>query len=488
MHPTRLALCLTMVLAVTGVAAAQGDLRLVTAVKNGDTAGARALLRQRIDVRARDAEGMTALHWAAHWNDQELVGLLVAAGADVNGANRYGVRPLHEASTVASLPIIEALLKAGADPNAVYGEGETPLMTAARAGSVAAVRLLLAHGASVNAREAWRGQSALMYATVENHTEVARALIESGADVNARSITVNFEPVTTGGGGVTLDRHMGGLTSLMFAARQGALEVAEALIDAGAAMDLTEPQYSLTAMQIALFNGHYRFATMLIERGVQVNDGALYMAVEMRNLATYNNRPNPPEVDGDVDALDVITLLLERGANPNLPMAKRIPPRQAQGAIAVPAGATPLYRATRATDLATVRLLLDHGADPGQPARDGSTPLMVASGFGVRARAADDEFTEAGPRADPLDAIKLFVEKGADVNAVNALGNTALHYAATLGSERMIRYLVGAGASLDIKNKQERLPIDLTSGEIWNLLFELSEQRFRTPQAAPVQQ
>ena len=478
-------LCLAGILGVAAVASAQD---LVGAVRNRDAAEARQLLRQRANVNAVDAESMTALHWAAHWGDQELVKLLIAAGANVKAANRYGITPLHEAATIANVPIIEALLKAGANPNQTYGEGETAVMTVARSGNVAALRMLLAYGGNVNARESWRGQSPLMFATAENHAPMVRALLESGADVNARSVTVQFPTVTTGGGGVLLDRHQGGLTSLMLAARQGALETGEALIGSGALLDLTEPQYNLTALQIALFNGHYRFAKLLIDKGANVNDGSLYMAVEMRNLATYNNRPNPPEIDGELGALDVIGLLLAKGADPNLPYAKRIPPRQAQGAITVPAGATPLYRATRATDLATVKLLLDNNANPSVAARDGSTPMMLAAGFGARAAAADDEFTEAGPRADPLDAVKLFVEKGADVNAVNALGNSALHYAATQGNERMIRYLVSVGANLDLKNKQGRLPIDLSPTATWNMLFELSEQRFRTPTAQPAQQ
>ena len=472
-------------LGLGSLAVAADDVRLANAAKNKDAAAVRSLLQQRVAVNTADAEGMTALHWAAHWNDAALVRLLIGAGANVRSANRYGVTPLHEASTIASVPIIEALLKAGANPNATYGEGETPLMTAARAGSVPAVRALLAYGGDVNARESWRGQSALMFATVENHVDVVRLLLEVGADVNARSATINFAAVTTGGGGVTLDRHAGGLTSLMIAARQGAIDTGKVLLAAGAAVSLTEPQYGFTAMQTALFNGHYRFAKLLIENGAQVNDGSLYLAVEMRNLATYNNRPNPPEVDVDVNALDVMALLLARGADPNVAYTKRIPPRQAQGVITVPGGATPLYRATRATDLQTVRLLLDNGADPSRAARDGSTPMMVASGFGARAASDDDEFTELGPRADPLDAIKLFVDKGANVNAVNNLGNTALHYAAIQGSSRIIEFLASKGARFDIKNKKEQLAIDSASGRIWELLDNLAKSAATAPAPAP---
>ena len=194
----------------------------------------RALLKQRLDVNVPDAEGMTALHWAAHWDDLETAKLLLRAGANAKAANRYGVTPLHEACTVGNVAMVEALLKAGADPNAAFGDGETALMTAARTGSVDAVKMLLTFGANVNAKEAWRGQTALMWAAAENHAAVVKLLIELRADVNARSIRYDFPKLTGGNGGIIHDRSEGGLTAIFFAARQGAIEAAEILIDAGA--------------------------------------------------------------------------------------------------------------------------------------------------------------------------------------------------------------------------------------------------------------
>jgi ankyrin repeat protein len=436
---------------------------LVNAVRNQDKAALRSLLRQRIDVNASDVEGMTALHWAAHWNDVEAVRLLLAAGARARAANRYGVTPLHEACTVGNTAIIEALLDADADPNARLGEGETPLMTASRTGNVEAVKMLLVHGANVNAREEWRGQTALMWAAVENHAQVATVLIDAGADVNARTVTYEFPELTGGNGGIIHDRPLGGLTPLMFAARQGALETGEALIAAGADVNATEPQYGFSAMQTAIFNGHYDFAGLLLDKGADVDDGSLYVAIEMRNLATYSNRPNPPQTDRRLSSFDIIKLLLDRGADPNKAYAKTIPPRQAQGNINVTPGATPLFRAVRSTDLQVVRLLLEKGASPSVATKDGSTPLMVASGLGAR-RGGDEEVTEAAGRADPLDAVKLFVERGADVNAANDGGNTAMHYAAQTGANRIIEFLAASGARLDVKNKQGRTPLDLSLG------------------------
>jgi ankyrin repeat protein len=434
--------------------------RLVDAVKNRDTTAIRTLLKQKVGINLPDVEGMTALHWAAHWNDLDTVRALLAAGANAKAANRYGVTPLHEACTVGSVALIEALLKAGADPNARLGEGETPLMTAARTGNADAVKLLFAHGANVNAREDWRGQTALMWAAIDNHEAVARLLIEFGADVNARTATYDYPSLVGGNGGIIHDRPQGGLTPLMIAARQGAVEVGRAFVAAGADVAAAEPQYGFTSMQTAIFNGHYDFAAMLIEKAADVNDGSLYVAVEMRNLAKYSNRPNPPEIDRTLSSLDVVRLLLARGADPNRPYTKLIPPRQAQGDIRVPPGSTPLYRAVKSTDLAVVRLLMEKGANPSLAAKDGSTPLMVACGFGAR-RGGDEEVTDAAGRADPLDAVKLFVEAGADVNAVSETGNTAMHYAAQSGASRIVEYLAGKGARLDVKNKAGRLPLDL---------------------------
>ena len=450
-------------LSAAGPANAGGAAAIVDTVKRQDKAGTRALLRQRTDVNVADAEGMTALHWAAHWDDLDTVKLLIKAGAKAKVANRYGVTPLHEACTVGNVPMIEMLLDAGADPNAVLGEGETPLMTASRTGNSAAVRLLAVRGANVNAVEGFRGQTALMWAAAENHAEVARLLIELGANVNVRSTRYEFPQLTGGNGGIIHDRPEGGLTALMFAARQGSLETTENLLGAGADINASEAQYGFTPLQTAIFNGHYQLAVRLADKGANVNDGALYTAIETRNLATYSNRPNPPDDDNGVTSLDLITALLAHGADPNVPYTKRIPPRQAQGDINVPPGATPLWRATRATDIAAIRVLLGKGANPNVAAKDGSTPLMVAAGFGARRGGDEEVMTEKTGRADPVDAMKLFLASGAKVNTVNEAGNSALHYAALTGSARGAEFLAANGASLDVKNKQGKTPLDLAN-------------------------
>ena len=455
------------------VAVTAADSRLATAAKNRDRAAVRSLLDQRADVNAPDVEGMTALHWAAHWDDLDLARRLLRAGANAKAANRYGVTPLHEASTAGDAGMVEALLKSGADPNAAFGEGETPLMTAARTGNVDIVKLLLTFGAKADAREAWRGQTALMWAAAANHTGVVKLLIELRADVNARSTHYDFQALTGGNGGIIHDRPEGGLTPLFFAARQGALESASVLVDAGADMNATEPQYGFTPMQTAIFNGHYDLAARLVEKGADPNDGSLYTAIEMRNLATYSNRPNPSDRDAHSSSLDVVTLLLERGADPNRAYTKKIPPRQAQGDIVVTPGATPLYRAMRAMDLTLVRLLLDEGANPSVGIRDGSTPLMQAAGMGARRVASDEDVVEKAGTADPLDAVKMFVEAGVDLDAQNDVGNTALHYAAQTGAARIVEFLASKGAKLDIQNFQGKTPLDLARGPSAALIRKL---------------
>jgi uncharacterized protein len=466
---------LALVIGPAGPAAAQADLRLVTALKNQNVSAAKTLIRQRVGVNAADVDGSTPLQWAAHWNDVETVKSLLAAGAKPNVANRYGVTPLHEAATLGSGPVVAALLRAGAQADAAYGEGETALMLAARAGSLESVKLLIEANADVNAAEKFRGQTPLMLAAAENHAAVVKALLSAGARVDTRSVEYTFQALTGGAGGIIHDRAQGGVTALMLAARQGARAAAEALVAGGADVNATEPQYGFTALQTAIFNGHYALARTLIDKGADVNDGSLYVATEMRNLAKYTNRPNPPDTEDGVSHLDVIKLLLDKGANPNAPYTKTIPPRQAQGNINVAPGATALYRAVRSVDLPTVTLLVAAGADPSKAIGDGSTPLMAAAGLGAP-RGGDEEVTEAGDRSDPVDVIKVLIDKGADVNAVNNAGMTAMHYAVQRGSDRIVEFLASRGARFDLKNKQGKTAADLARGRTAALIGKLAGQ------------
>jgi len=392
----------------------------------------------------------SALHWAAYRNDLAAVRRLLDEGADPNAANRFGVTPLHEAATVGNAEMLEAMLSAGGDANAVFGEGETVLMTAARAGSAASVKALLAHGGNPDATESWHGQTALMWAAIENHADIVQLLIDGGADVDRTSTKHDWVKISYSEGNVPKTRDLGGLTALHFAAREGSLEAAEKLLDAGADAKTAEPMYQLTPLQLAIVNGHYTLAKRLIERGVGVDDGSLYVAVDTRNLGYYAQRPNPPEKDGDVTSIDVINALLERGANPDLPYTKqfaddgkpRLPERTVAGEINVPPGATPLDRAAAASDFAVVETLLAHGASAAVVTEDGTTPLMLLAGYSrTRGNA---------PLADipkRLELIRLMLQKGADVHAMHKDStNNALYFAKQRNATEIVALLEEFGA------------------------------------------
>jgi ankyrin repeat protein len=435
----RLALAIAAALAVPSAFAqsAAADSRLVVAMKARDVATVRELAAEGVGIDVQDAESATALHWAAHWNDLESVRALLRAGANPNFANRFGVTPLHEAATVRNGEMLKLMLEAGGNANAEFGEGETVLMSAARAGDAASVAALLAHGGNVDAAERWHGQTALMWAAMENHADVVSLLLEAGADLNRTSTKHDWVKISYSEGNVPKDRDLGGLTALQFAARQGSLEAVETLLDAGADATLEEPMYRLTALQLAVVNGHYTLAKRMIERGVDVDDGSLYLAVDTRNLPYFAQRPNPPEKDGEVTSLDVIAALLERGANPDLPYAKGIPERTVAGTIPIPAGATPLDRAAAAGDFAAVETLLEHGASATVTTEDGTTPLMLLAGY---SRQRNAPFVANDPKR--LELIRTLLEKGADVHAVHKDStNDALYFAKQRNAPEIVALL-----------------------------------------------
>ncbi len=446
---------------VLGLAAASAfgaDLRLVEAAKNQDLGAVRSLLQQKAEVNTPDVDGTTALIYAAHEDNLDLVKTLLAVGADVKAANRYRVTALSEACNLGNAELIQLLLKAGADPNATVGEGETPLMTASRTGTAAGVRALLAAGAKVNAAESYRGETALMWAVAENHADVAKLLIAAGADVNARSTFYDFKFRKVASGGTQAIYFRGGLTPLLFAARQGAVESAQTLLDAGADVNLAEPEYQFTPLLEAIYNDHYDLAALLVERKAKL-DGALYLAVEMRNLDYFGNRPRKPVTD-KLDELAFIEFLLNHGADPDAVLKTRLPGRMAQGAITVPPGATPFYRAARSADVAVMKLLLAKGADPNRPSDDHTTPLLAAAtGQGARFAGGEER-----PEPEFVEAIRLCLEHGGDVNAANDRGDTPMHAAAQRGADQIVQFLADHGAKLDVKNKSGRTPLDLALG------------------------
>jgi ankyrin repeat protein len=460
---------------VAALAAAPPDRRVVNAVKAGDRNAVRALVTQKVDVNTPEVDGTTALHWAVRADDRETVELLLRAGAHAQFANRYGVTPLSVAALNGSAVIIDLLLQAGADPNTTLPEGETILMRAARTGKAEALKVLLARGADVNAREGWHRQTALMWAVSENHPASVKLLIESGADVNAVSAVLDGEPRKdvidgrTAKDGTALQAlhttfPKGGLTPLLFAARQGAVECARALIEAGADVNHADPD-GITPLVLAIINGHYDVAALLIDRHANVNAAdpggrtALWAAVDMHTLEYSLNRPPPPEVDQH-DSLDIVKLLLERGANPNAALRRAVRGRKVNATNhgLLGPGATPLMRAATHVDVAALKLLLAHHANPNLTTQNRTTAFMLASGLGWR-----DQYSD-GSETDAIEFLTIGLERGADVNAANDQGNTALHGAAERGSTTVIEFLLAKGARLDARNKQGQTPLDIALG------------------------
>jgi len=463
--------CLIQVIAVAGLLSVAcfgaGSDAADAAMKN-NRAGLRALLEKKADVTAAQADGTTALHWVARWDDLEMADLLIRAGADVKAANRDGATPLFLASQNGSAPMIEKLLKAGADVNApILSHGETALMMAARSGNVAAVKVLLDHGAQLNTKDNLRGTTAMMWAAEQGHAAVLQLLADRGADLAAQSKVIT--PVARrglgyagggrAGGTVPLGAPKGGLTALLFAARQGALDCVQLLVKAGADVNQASVDGS-SPLLVAVQNGYYDIASFLLERGADANLAnnkgwtPLYLAVKNRNTeATAIPGPSP---DG---ALEFITTLLDRGANPNLRIKNDTEVHQAMTALWLKeAGATPLLRAALSGDLPVVRLLLAHGADPMIPTFDHTTPLMVASGVGW-AEGTIHEYTED----QTLEVVKLLLSLGSEVNAANDHGITALHGAAYKGANKVVQFLVDHGADLAAKDKGEDFGFGVSS-------------------------
>ncbi len=460
---------------------------VVDAVRDGDRAGAIALLKQHADVNAAEPDGTTALDWAVRQDDREMADRLIKAGANVKAANRYGVTPLYLACVNGSASMIAKLLDAGADANGATTEGETALMTVARTGNVEAAKVLLAAGADVNSKEQWRQQTPLMWAVAESHPDMAQELIAHGADVNARQVTWNWERQITK---EPREKWMplGGLTPLLFAARQGCLDCARILLKSGAEKNAADPN-DISPVLMATINGHYDVAAFLLDQGADPNIAdetgrtPLFAAVDMHTMPE-SNRPSPRVTDNQLTSMDLIQALLAHGANVNAQLKKMQPYRTKLDRgddTMLGTGTTPILRAAKAGDAEAMQALLAKGADPKLPTKFGITPLMAAAGLGTK---EEDTTARKKTEAEAIAAIKLCLDAGVDVNAADGQGQTALHGAAQKGWDQVVQFLADHGAKLDVKDKRGHTPLDAAMGLLGNGGFDGSRRDVHESTAA----
>jgi ankyrin repeat protein len=485
------------------------------AAQKGDQPSLQSLLAQKADVNAPQPDGATAIQWAAYRNDLALADLLISAGANVKTPNREGATPLYLAGIYGSAAMIEKLLKAGADANELGPQGETPLMLASRTGNLEAIEVLLNHKADVNVKEKLRGTTALMWAVDQGHGDAVELLIKSGADVSAatnpdsRNARNNLADTVTqrlnssfgavgqararggaapGRGGRApgaanpgnatppgegapppfmfrpAPKDGGGLTPLVLAARQDCLDCARTLLEAGADVN-QRTLYGWTPLLTATQNRHYKLAAFLLDHGAKpniANNGGwtpLYLATDNRNIESGDYPVRAP----DMDHLDFIKLLLDKGANPNARICgSASTPEKCVGDSTETRtnftmqwlyedGATPFLRASQSGDVTLMQLLLARGADPKIFTAHNVTPLAVASGIGWT-----EGVTFEWSEADTLNAVKMLLGLGIDPNVADEDGRTALHGAAHKGRTDVIQLLVDHGAKLNAEDGGSR--------------------------------
>jgi ankyrin repeat protein len=444
----RIAAVVSAVLFVSAAAAGAAGESLIDAVKAGDVATIRMLLDDGSDPRAAEVDGTTALHWAVHHDRLEIAGLLLDGGAAVDATNRYAVTPLALASVNGSTPMIARLLEAGADPNLPNPEGETPLMTAARTGNAESIETLLAHGAEVDEVEAWRGQTALMWAAAQNQVAAVDALLAAGADPNARSGR--------------------GFTPVLFAAREGHVDVLGALVRAGADVDDALPSNGMSALVLAVYNAQYDFAKALLDLGADPDAAgngwtALHQVVWTRNPNLGRNPPFPVPL-GDLDAFDLVRALAAAGAN--LDARQTGEPRDGNRNVLNRIGSTPFLQAAKVADAAMMQLLVDLGADPSLVTEEGATPLMAAAGVGIWKIGENP-----GTNDEALEAVELAWKLGNDVNAADIHGDTALHGAIHRGAGNIVQFLVEKGADIDAVNDKGWSALSVAQGVFYPNTF-----------------
>lgn len=457
-----LAGCLALFGSTAVAVAASSD--LADAAMQKDLAKVRALLAQKVDVNAPQGDGTSALHWAVYNRHAEMVRLLLAAGADAKAKTRLGaLTPVMMAARSGDSAVLALLLAAGGDAVTPNANGTTPLMFAAGAGNAEAVTMLVARGAAVNATDVTNGQTALMFAAAQGRVDAVAVLLGRQANPNAAT---KVSPIVTMGerykaktegkgtreitseGGRSDINAMGGLTALMFAAREGHLGVVRQLIDGGADVNLVSGADSLSALTMAIVNGRLDIAMLLLERGANPNllskngSGPLWATVDARwpERTWY---PPASITEEKTTHLALLKALVAAGADPNARIVRKPWYRTFHGDWANPVGATPFWLAAKANDVEAMRVLIAGGANPSIPTTAGVTPLQVAAGYGI-----EPQVTNFAPN-QRLAAVKYLLEEvGVDVNTRDNQGYTPLHGAALTANHDLLLYMVAMGADV----------------------------------------
>lgn len=429
---------------------------LANAVEKQDKNLIKRLLAQKVDVNVPQADGMTALHWAVYLDDLQTTEVIIGAGAKIDCQNAYGVTPLSLACLNGNSIFVQLLLEKGANSNAKLLGGETVLMTAARTGRVGPVRALLAKGAEVNAKERAQ-QTALMWAAADGHADVVDVLLKAGADFKT--------PLESG------------YTPLMFAVREGHLEVVQRFLKAGVDVNaVMRPKKSsgkngtngMSPLILATENGHFDLAVALLNAGADPNDQRsgftpLQTMSWVRKPAIGDDASGvpPPVGSGSLSSLQFVGLLVKHGAKVDLQKNNASGGGGGKGRFGKK-GTTAFFCAAGTGDIAFMNMLLDMGANPEIPNDFGWTPLMMAAGMG-----SGSSGDSAGTEPECLGAVKLLIKLGADVNAVDNNGETAMHGAAYKTMPSVVKYLAENGS--DIKSwskpsKKGRTPLWIAQG------------------------
>ena len=471
---------LIALLLASGISVNAIEPNLIEAARKSDSESLRSLLEGGTDPNTRQADGATALHWSVHKRDIESVNLLLESNADVNATNRMGASPLFLAARNGDADLIEKLLSEGANPNLELEMGETVLMTAARSGTVEGVRFLIQAGADLNRSESSRDQTALMWAAAQGHLGVVRELIAAGANINDRSKVRSMLMFVDGSNGGAFDHgvmeNLGGYSPLLFAAKNGHLELAEVLLQSGANIDGPSGN-GATPLVVAVHSGHSDLAAMLLDHGADPN-----------SISAGYNALHAAILRGDSA---IIEALLQHGADPNQRILKATPTQRASEDWVLRTAhvtATPYWLAANFREPAIMKTLVGWGADSSltnekeyerlRDRRSRENPpsideRRVVGGYSSPIQSAIKGESRRGrfyvqANQDPTGEEKLALESvivaadhGVNIDAIDFNGSTALHDAALRNLSTIVMELAIRGASINVLNDSGQTPLDL---------------------------